>query len=61
MNFLLMQYGFPPAIVKAEHEVRAKYYNTLEIASTTGDTKPFVEFIVECVEDILERYLKYVG
>lgn len=61
MNFILMQYGFPPAIVKAEHEVRAKYYNTLEIASTTGATKPFVQFIAECVETTLEKYLKYIG
>lgn len=61
MNFILMQHGFPPAIVKAEHEVRAKYYNTLEIASTTGDTKPFVQFITDCAETTLEKYLKYVG
>lgn len=61
MNFILMQHGFPPAIVKAEHEVRAKYYNTLEIASATGDTKPFVQFIADCTETTLEKYLKYVG
>lgn len=61
MNFILMQYGFPPAIVKAEHEARSKYYNTLEIASTTGDTKSFVQFIADCAKATLEKYLKYIG
>ena len=60
MNFILMQYAFPPAIVKAEHEARARYYDTLEVASTTGDTKSFLQFITDCVEATLENYLKYV-
>lgn len=61
MNLILMQHGFPPAIVKAENEIRAKYYNTLEIASTTNNTVPFIHFISECIESTLEKYLKYIS
>ncbi|NRF95402.1 Fic family protein [Paenibacillus frigoriresistens] len=57
MNLILMAYGFPPAIVKAENDARLKYYVTLEKASIGNDLGPFVELIAGCVEDSLQRYI----
>ena len=57
MNLILMNDGFPPAIVKAENEQRLRYYETLELASTKQVLQPFIELIAECVEDSLNTYL----
>lgn len=60
MNLILMSYGFPPAIVKAESEVRLKYYETLEEASVKDNLNPFINLIAECVEESLQRYIAVV-
>ncbi|XID92574.1 Fic family protein [Paenibacillaceae bacterium WGS1546] len=60
MNLILMKYGFPPAIVKAANDDRLRYYETLELASTDHELKPFVQFIAECVEESLRRYIEAV-
>lgn len=60
MNLILMRYGFPPAIVKAESGLRLKYYETLEEASVKDNLNPFVKLIAECVEDSLQRYIAVV-
>ncbi|MEC0226171.1 Fic family protein [Paenibacillus alba] len=57
MNLILMNYGYPPAIVKAANEARLKYYETLEIASAGNDLEPFVQLISVCVEDSLQKYI----
>jgi Fic family protein len=57
MNLILMKYGFPPAIVKAENAARFKYYESLELASMGNDLKPFIQLITECVEDSLQKYI----
>jgi Fic family protein len=57
MNLILMKYGFPPAIVKAANDARLKYYESLELASIGNDLKPFVQLIIECVEDSLQKYI----
>lgn len=57
MNLVLMEYGFPPAIVKAANDARLKYYETLEMASIRKELKPFVQLISECVEDSLKKYI----
>lgn len=61
MNFILMQNGYPPAIVKADDKDKAAYYKTLEKGQVTGDTKPFLQFISNCVEKTLEGYLERIG
>lgn len=61
MNFILMQNGYPPAIVKADDKDKAAYYKTLEKGQVTGDTKPFIQFISNCVEKTLEGYLERIG
>ena len=54
MNLLLMQKGYPVVIVlKAD---RKKYYDRLRRADL-GDSKPFVDFIGQCVERSLDLYL----
>lgn len=60
MNVVLMKYGFPPAIVKAESDMRYKYYLTLEEASINNNLDPFIEMIAHCVENSLERHLMAV-
>lgn len=61
MNFILMQNGYPPAVVKADDKDKAAYYKTLEKGQVTGDTTPFIQFISNCVEKTLEGYLERIG
>ncbi len=44
MNLILMQYGFPPVIIKTED--KAAYYSALQQADA-GLFEPFVEYIVQ--------------
>jgi Fic family protein len=60
MNLILMENGYPPAIVKAENEQRMNYYETLETGSVNQNVAPFVQLISECVEDSLSMYLKAI-
>ena len=61
MNFILMQNGYPPTVVIAYDKDRATYYKTLEKGQVTGDIKPFIQFISNCVEKTLEDYLERIG
>lgn len=56
MNLILMQHGFPPAIIKAEH--RLDYYECLEDASVNNRIESFIEFVSKCVEEGLDNYLR---
>nr|WP_257131610.1 Fic family protein [Bacillus sp. AFS017336] len=58
MNFILMQHGYPPAIIKADPVKRIQYYEALELASMKGETNKFVRLVMECVEDNLNEYLR---
>lgn len=55
MNFILMQKGFPPAIIKTED--KENYYAVLQQADA-GILEPFVEYIAENVIHSLELMLK---
>lgn len=55
MNFILMQFGFPPAIIKTED--KENYYVALQQADA-GILEPFVEYIAENVIRSLELMLK---
>lgn len=61
MNLILMQYGYPPAIVKSKPENKLAYYQTLEEASVNQRLDPFVELISKCVEESLTNYLHSLG
>lgn len=60
MNLILMMHGFPPAIVKAADEARLKYYESLEEASIHGNLNPFIQLIMGCVSESLQRYIAAV-
>ncbi|WP_020618995.1 Fic family protein [Paenibacillus daejeonensis] len=60
MNLVLMGYGFPPAIVKAESGLRLQYYETLEEASVHNNINPFIHLITECIEESLQKYISVV-
>ena len=50
MNFILMQYGFPPVIIRTED--RAEYYRVLRLADA-DQVKPFVDYIAANLVDSL--------
>ncbi len=55
MNLLLMQAGFPPAVIKPEQ--KDEYIEVLKEAQLTGNIEPFRLFIAQCVEKSLDKYL----
>jgi len=54
LNFELLKSAFPPVVIKKED--RLEYYNSLDIAHTTGDYEPFIKFISKLVEESFEPY-----
>ena len=44
MNFILMQFGFPPVIIKTED--KENYYAVLRLADA-GELEPFIEYVTE--------------
>jgi len=58
MNFELLKFGFPPAIIKAE--TRPQYYDALDKAHTTGDCSTLVALVAICVEQALDLWLSVV-
>jgi Fic family protein len=55
MNLILMQNGYPPAVIKMDD--RQNYYALLSQADV-GDNWPFIEYITERVQNSLQLYLK---
>jgi Fic family protein len=55
MNFILMQFGFPPAIIKSED--KENYFYTLR-QGDVGEIKPFIEYIAKNVANSLEIMIK---
>lgn len=60
MNLILLQYGFPIAILKGDSESRLKYYGTLEAAQTEHNKQPFLEFIAQNILDTMERIIRTI-
>lgn len=56
MNLLLLQQGFPFAIIKKEK--RPAYIAAIEHARKNDDMTPFYEIIIEAVEYVLDSYLQ---
>lgn len=61
MNLILLQHGYPIAILKGDAESRLAYYAALEAAQVEGDKTPFLELIADNVKSTLERVLKVVA
>jgi len=59
MNLLLMQTGYPAAVIRTED--RRAYINALERGQTTGDTTDYYQVIYEAVERSLDIYLDAVS
>lgn len=56
MNLILIQAGFPPAIIRKED--RIAYINSLEKAQTGGDMTDFYQVIYDAVDRSLDIYLE---
>ena len=56
MNLILMQYGYPPAIIQKRE--REKYIKSLEKAQLGGSREDFDKLIAKCCERSLDIYLK---
>jgi len=60
MNLILLQNGFPIAILKGDIESRLKYYSALETAQVEHNKEPFINLIAENVEETMQRIIKVV-
>ena len=58
MNYELMNAGFPPAVIKAID--RARYYDALDYAHTTGDHEPFIQLVRHSVNESLDLWLSVI-
>ncbi len=58
MNLLLMQGGYPPAIIRKED--RSKYIDSLEKTQLGGSLEDFIELIYESEERSLDIYLEAI-
>ena len=58
MNLLLLQAGYPPAVLRTEG--RTRYYDALDQAHS-GNLEPFLELVAEEVERSLDVYLAAAG
>ena len=57
MNLILLQNGYPIAILKGDDKSRLEYYNALEIAPTETNTKVFIDLITATIQDTITRIL----
>jgi Fic family protein len=61
MNLILLQHGFPLAIISGDYESRMAYYDALEKVQTDKDKSGFILFIAQNVVCSLERYIKILS
>ncbi len=57
MNLILLQHGYPIAILKGDVQSRLAYYNALEVAQTTGNKEEFVNLITNNLKAMVGRIL----
>ncbi len=61
MNLILLQKGYPLAIIGGDYESRMAYYNALEKVAVEADKASFVGLVAERVWDGLKRYIKILS
>ena len=61
MNLVLLQHGYPIAILKGDTESRLQYYAALEQAQLHNNKQPFLKLIATAVKEALQRILMIVG
>ena len=59
MNLILMQAGYPPAIIQKEE--RSKYLASIEKAQLERDLSDYIPFMYHCVEGSLRIYLDTIA
>lgn len=57
MNLILLQHGYPLAIIGGDYENRMAYYDALEKSQAALGKGAFIEFIAQKVKGSLERYI----
>src|SRR3989338_1323916 len=58
MNLLLMQTGYPPAIIRKED--RSAYINSLEKGQTKGNLEDYYSLILKAIDRSLDVYLEAI-
>ena len=61
MNLILLQYGFPLAIIGGDYDSRMAYYDALEKVQTENNKEDFILLIAEKVLFALERYINILS
>ena len=61
MNLILLQHGFPLAIIGGDYESRMAYYDALEKVQTEDDKQSFILLIAEKVLSGLDRYINILN
>jgi Fic family protein len=56
MNFILMRFGYPPAVIKTEE--KENYYTALQLSDAQENSLPLAEYLAEAVINSLELMLK---
>jgi Fic family protein len=56
MNFILLRFGYPPAIIKTEE--KEAYYTALRLSDAQESSLPLAEYLAEAVINSLELMLK---
>ena len=57
MNLILLQNGYPIAILKGDDQSRLSYYNALEIAQTQNNKEVFIQLITSTIKETINRIL----
>ncbi len=60
MNLILLQHGYPIAILKGDSDNRLRYYNALEAAQAENNKEPFINFVAETIKESIKRILAIV-
>lgn len=61
MNLILLQHGYPIAILKGDSDNRMKYYQALEDAQINGDKSNFLQLVALNVKEVFIRILRILG
>ncbi|MFN5728160.1 MAG: Fic family protein [Pseudanabaena sp.] len=61
MNLILLQYGFPLAIIGGDYDSRMAYYDALEKVQTENNKEDFILLIAEKVLFALQRYINILS
>ena len=61
MNLILLQYGFPLAIIGGDYDSRMAYYDALEKVQSENNKEDFILLIAEKVLFALKRYINILS